>query len=151
MSRKDRCASLPSEKARKTDVLVKFVMCSVPQSCLTLSDTMDCSPPASSVRGISQARMLEWAVISFSRGSSRPRDRTRVSCISCAAGRFFTAVPPVKSSEQLVSQYQDTNYKGLLCMPVLWAMERGTPSQTSPDSPFRLTVFIMHSLLLGTC
>ena len=129
MSRKDHCASLPSEKARKTDVLVKFVMCSVPQSCLTLSDTMDCSPPASSVRGISQARMLEWAVISFSRGSSRPRDRTRVSCISCAAGRFFTAVPPVKSSEQLVSQYQDTNYKGLLCSQCCGLWKEGRPAR----------------------
>jgi len=48
---------------------------------------MDCSPPGSSVHGISQARILEWIAISFSRGSSRPRDQT---CISCLAGRFFT-------------------------------------------------------------
>ena len=39
------------------------------------------SPPASSVHGISQARILEWVTISFSRGSSQPRDRTCVSCI----------------------------------------------------------------------
>ena len=38
----------------------------VAQSCPTLSDPMDCSPPGSSVRGILQARVLEWAVIAFS-------------------------------------------------------------------------------------
>ena len=48
---------------------------------------MDCSPPGSSVHGILQARILEWVAISFSGGSSRPRDRTQVSCI---AARFFT-------------------------------------------------------------
>ena len=47
---------------------------------------MDCSLPSSSVRGILQARILEWVDISFSRGSSRPRDRTQVSHI---AGRRF--------------------------------------------------------------
>ena len=54
--------------------------CLVAQSCPTLCDPMDCSSPGSSVRGISQARILEWVVISFSRGSSWPRDQTRVSC-----------------------------------------------------------------------
>ena len=48
---------------------------------------MDCSSPGSSIHGILQARILEWVAISFSRGSSWPRDRTQVSCI---AGRFFT-------------------------------------------------------------
>ena len=48
---------------------------------------VDCGPPGSSVYGISQARILEWVAISSSRGSSRPRNRTRVSCI---VGRFFT-------------------------------------------------------------
>ena len=48
--------------------------------CLTPCDAMDCSPPGSSVHGILQARTLDWGAISFSRGSSRPRDRTRVSC-----------------------------------------------------------------------
>ena len=43
---------------------------------------MDCSPPGSSVHGIHQARILEWVAISFSRGSSQPRDWTRVSCIA---------------------------------------------------------------------
>ena len=46
------------------------------QSCWTLCDSMDCSPPGSSVLGILQARVLEWVAIPFSRGSSRPRDQT---------------------------------------------------------------------------
>ena len=53
----------------------------VPQSCLTLCDHMDCSPPGSSVHGISQERTLEWVAIYFSRGSSWPTDRTLISCI----------------------------------------------------------------------
>ena len=55
--------------------------------CLTLWDPMDCSLPGSSVHGIFQARVLEWVAISFSRGSSQPRDWTQVSCI---AGIHFT-------------------------------------------------------------
>ena len=59
----------------------------VAQSCLSLCDPMDCSLPGSSIHGILQARVLEWVAISFSRGSSQPRDRTWVSCI---ADRCFT-------------------------------------------------------------
>ena len=50
-------------------------------------DPMDCSPPGSSVHGIYQAGILEWVIISFSRGSSWPRDRTQVSHI---ADRFVS-------------------------------------------------------------
>ena len=59
----------------------------VSQLCPTLCDPIDCSPPGSSVLGILQARILEWVAISFSRGSSQPRDWTHVSHF---AGRFFT-------------------------------------------------------------
>ena len=59
-------------------------------SSVWLCNLMDCTPPDSSVHGISQARVLEWAAISFPRGSSWPRDQTCGSCsISCIAGRFF--------------------------------------------------------------
>ena len=64
-----------------------FISVLVVQSIPTLCDLMDCSLPGSSIHRILQARILEWVAISFSRGSSWPRDRTRVSCI---AGRFFT-------------------------------------------------------------
>ena len=63
----------------------------VAQSCLTLSDLMDCSLPGSSVHGIFQARMLEWAATSFSRGSSQPKDGTQVSRI--AADSLFSESP----------------------------------------------------------
>ena len=55
--------------------------------CLTLATPWHCSPPVSSVHGIFQARLLEWVAISFSSGSSQPRDWTRVSR---TAGRCFT-------------------------------------------------------------
>ena len=64
------------------------VLCLVTKSCLTLCNPMDCSPPGSSVHGISQIRILAWVAMSSSRGSSQPRDRTQVSRI---AGRFFTS------------------------------------------------------------
>ena len=54
----------------------------VAQSCLTLCDRMDCSPPGSSVHGILQTRILEWVAMLSFRGSSQPRDRTRISCVS---------------------------------------------------------------------
>ena len=60
---------------------------SVAQSCLTLCNPLDYNLQGSSVHGIFQARILEWIAIPFSRGSSRPRDWTSMSCI---AGRFFT-------------------------------------------------------------
>ena len=56
----------------------------------TLCDPMDCSPSGSSVPGISQARILEWVAIFFSRRSFWPRDGT---CVSCIASGFFTAEP----------------------------------------------------------
>ena len=60
------------------------------QSCPTPCDPMDCSLPGSSVHGILRARILEWVAMPSSRGSSRPKDRT---CISCTPGRFFTTEP----------------------------------------------------------
>ena len=61
---------------------IHFISCClVAQSCPTLCNPMNCSLPSSSVHGIFQARILEWGAISFSRGSSRPRDRTHIFCI----------------------------------------------------------------------
>ena len=68
----------------------------VHQSCLTLCDPTDYSLPGFSVHGILQARILEWIVIPFSKGSSQPRDRTQVSCI---AGRFFTVWATGKTNQ----------------------------------------------------
>ena len=59
----------------------------VAQSCPALCNPLDCSLPGSSVHWILQARILEWVAISFSRGSSQPRNR---SWVSRNTGRFFT-------------------------------------------------------------
>ena len=67
----------------------------VTKSCLTLCNPMDGSPPGSSVCRILQARILERAAVSFSRGSSQTRDRT---CVSCIAEGFFTTEPLGKFS-----------------------------------------------------
>ena len=78
-------SSLEGQAGARLRKVVEVVL--VAQSCPTLCDPTDCSPPGSSVRGILQARILEWVAMSFSRGSSRPRDQIWVSHI---ADRFFT-------------------------------------------------------------
>ena len=70
---------------------------------------MDCSPPGSSIHGIFQGRVLEWVAISFSRGSSRPRDRTRGSHI---VGRdALPSEPPGKPKdlEELKKKQTENN------------------------------------------
>ena len=64
-------------------------ICASLLSCVRLCDPRDCSS-GPSVHGVSQAGILGRAVILFFRGSSRSSDGTRVSCVSCIAGRFFT-------------------------------------------------------------
>ena len=54
----------------QTFIILYMCVCLVAQSCLTLRESMDCSPPGSSVHGILQARMREWVAIPFPRGSS---------------------------------------------------------------------------------
>ena len=61
--------------------MVVVVCYLVSKSCPTFCDHMDWSLPGSSVHWIFQARILEWVAVSFSRGSSWPRDRTQVYCI----------------------------------------------------------------------
>ena len=61
-------------------------VCLDAQSCLTLCNPMDYSLPGSSVHEISQARILEWVAISYSRG---PRDQTCISYISCIDRRIL--------------------------------------------------------------
>ena len=90
--------SLLSESFPSLGVTVHLISLSeseVPQSCLTLCDPLDYSLPGSSVHGILQARILEWVAISFSRGSSWPRDQTQVSN---TAGRRFKLWAPGKPS-----------------------------------------------------
>ena len=78
--------------------------CLVPKSYPTLCNSMDCSPPGSSVYGISQAQILEWVAIPFSEDLPDPG----VESVSPAlAGRFFTTEPPGKpewgSGDQVIA------------------------------------------------
>ena len=57
-------------------------MCTQSFSLVRRYDPMDLSPPGSSVCGILKVRILEWVAISFSRGSSQPRNQTQISCIA---------------------------------------------------------------------
>ena len=71
------------DQHKKGFTIAQPYLVKVTQSCPTLCSAMDCT-----VHGIFQARMLEWVAFPFSRGSSKPRDRTQVSYI---AGGFFTS------------------------------------------------------------
>ena len=78
-------------------------------SCSVMSDSWqphDCSLPGSSVHGILQARLPEWLAIPFSRGSSWPRDWTRVSYI---AGRFFTVWATREAQLLLGQEHMECN------------------------------------------
>ena len=70
------------------------------KSCLTFATPSTVNPPGSSVHV--QARILDWVAISFSKGSSRPRDQT---CISCMAGGFVATEPPGSSSTVIYCQH----------------------------------------------
>ena len=84
-------------------------------------DPIDCSPPGSSVHGISLARILEWIAIFFPRGSSRPRHGTCIFCV----GRFFTTKPPGKPSE-LMKWSEVTQSCLTLCNPMDCSLSRSS-------------------------
>ena len=90
----------------------------VAQSFSTLYNPRDCSPPGSSVHGILQARIREWVAISFSRGSSPPRDQTLV--YYTAVG-FLTTGPPGESWARWLEPKK----------PIVW----GTPSWSRGRTP----------------
>ena len=81
-----RLLRVPWTARRSNQSTLKESESEVAQLCWTLCNPMDCSLPGFSIHGILQARVLEWVAISFSKGSSRPRDGTRVSRIP---GRHF--------------------------------------------------------------
>ena len=99
---------------------------------------MDCSPPHSSVRGIFQARILEWVAMSFSRGSSQPRNQT---CISWIADRFFTAEPPGKPKQSL----PDTQLSVIILVSTApWTKQRWL-------FPNKIKLFTTRPLALSLC
>ena len=81
--------------------------CFVPKSCPTVLQPHGLQPTGSSVRGISQTRIPEWVAISFSRGSSRPRDRT---CVSF--GRWVLYTEPLRKPHNgiLTSHKKELNF-----------------------------------------
>ena len=85
----------------------------VAQLCLTLCNPMDCSLPGSSFHGILQARVLEWGDIAFSRVSSRPRDRTRVSWIP---GRRFN-LWATREAPGSIEEYIHLNFRAITSSP----------------------------------
>ena len=81
----------------------------VAQSYLTFCDSMDCSPPGSSVYGILQARILEWVAVPFSWGSSQFKDQTQVSCIAGVFFFFLPPEPPGKSNRNKFTKQKETH------------------------------------------
>ena len=81
----------------------------VAQSCLTLCDPVDCSPPGSSIHGIHQARILEWVAISFSRGLPNPGIKLRSPTLQADA---LTSEPPGKPNSNMLN-------RNLMDMPFL--------------------------------
>ena len=79
------------------------------QLCLTLCSPIDCRPPACSIHGVFQARILEWDAMPSARASSWPRDQTCISCVSCISGRFFTTEPPEKAHRWSLMSVQCIN------------------------------------------
>ena len=107
------------------------------QSCTTPCNPMDCSPPGSSIHGILQARILEWVAISFSRGSSWPRDQTQVSLI---AGRGFTSEPP--GNPWIHRTLLNTHTQLWLYLNISW-WSKGKTSQNWSGWPDE-TAFLRH-------
>ena len=113
----------------------------VAQSCPALCDPMDCSLPGLSVHGIFQARVLEWGAISFSRGSSRPRDQTWVSRI---VGRHFTVWATREAPQKILEWVampssrgifptQGSNPSLLYCRQILYHLSHpGSPNLHKP-------------------
>ena len=106
------------------DLLRALLLFLVAQSCLTLCDPMDYSPPGSSVYEISchEARILEQVVIFFSRGSSWPRDQT---CASCIAHWFFITEPPGKYPVLSSTVYNSQDTEAILMSNKRW-MDKDT-------------------------
>ena len=97
----------------------RHYFCLVAKSCPTLCNPMNCSPPGSSVHGISQARILNWVCHFLLRGSSWPRDRTWVSCLT---GGFFSTGPPGKPFRH----YYPSELQGPSCFRLLHSLKRNT-------------------------
>ena len=103
------------------------------QSCLTLCDPMDCSPPGSSVHGILRARVLEWVAMPSSRGSSRPRDRVHICrCLLHCRQILFIYLFIFISCRLITLQYCSG-----FCHTLTW-ISHGFTCAPHPDPPSHL-------------
>ena len=119
-------------------------LCSVTQSCPTLSEPMDCGPPGSSVHVILQARILEFVAIRFFRGSSRRSDRTQISYI---ASRLCTIEPPGKPQSLSVSFANSSSSR----FPDFRDSQSSVLCPLFPHSAPSCLRHIAHHLCLMTC
>ena len=96
----------------------------VTQSCPTPWDPINCNPPGYSIHGILQTRILDWVAISFSRGSSRSRDRTGASCI---AGRCFTiwVTREANQGNSMCKMHRGSGELGILKHLYQWNLSQG--------------------------
>ena len=108
------------------------------QSCPTLCNPMDCSPPGSCIHGILQARILEWVAIPFSRGSPWPREQT---CVSCIEGGLFT----IWATRQAFYQVHAKRWKPLLLPKKnwIWNVQSLSSSYWPPPLP-NIYVYIFY-------
>ena len=107
-------------------------------SCSVVSDScdsMDCVPPGSSVHGILQARILDWVAISYSRGSSQPRDQTYISRVSCIGKWILYHLGSLKVS---LSSVQSLSCVRLFVTPRT-AARQASLSITNSQSSLKLT------------
>ena len=107
-----------------------LVIVLVAQSCPTLCNPTDCSPPGFSAHGILQARILEWIAIPFSRGTSQPRDWALVSCLT---GKFFTIWATKKAEHRRIDAFELWCWRRLLRVP--WTARRSNLSILKEISP----------------
>ena len=97
-------------------------MCVCTQLCQTLSDPTDYRLLGSSVHGTFQARILKWVAISYFRGSSRPRDWTHISCVSCTGRQIFLPLVPLGNPAYTLVDCQLRSHVQLLA--TLWTAAR---------------------------
>ena len=128
-----------------------YIMCCTVLNHSVVSDSLwphGCSPPGSSVHGVLQAKVLEWAAMPSSRGSSQPQDWTQVSHI---AGRFFTIWGTREAQEywsgslsllQGLFPTQESTWGLLHCKRILYQL-------SYQGSPFYVIITYQHYIFIG--
>ena len=112
------------------------VLCTQSLSHVRLWDPMDCSPPGSSVHGILQAIILQWVAMSFSRGSSRHKDQTRVSYSFCIGRQVYLLLGPSGKPLQTKNRQQMQDVAFFISEKTTWGQIKGT--KESYPEPTRL-------------